>query len=102
MIRMLLRDGSRARVGTIPRWALVLVGIAAAGMGVLILLLAAGLALVLLPVALAGGLVAHWVARRRLRAMAAARPRPAPADRGPAQPLEIIDAEYRIVDEEKR
>jgi regulator of sirC expression with transglutaminase-like and TPR domain len=71
----------------LPRWAAVLAVIAAVSLGLLLLVVAAGLALIIVPVALVGGMILRWRLRRR---MAEA-----------ARSGDVIDAEYRIIDRER-
>ncbi|MDP3320958.1 MAG: hypothetical protein Q8S58_17675, partial [Bosea sp. (in: a-proteobacteria)] len=66
--------------------------------GVVLFLLAASLALILLPVAALAGAIAIWRLRRRMKAAGFGAPgafseRPPSPARG-----EIVDAEYRIID----
>ena len=68
----------------LPRWAAVLAVIAAVSLGLLLLVLAAGLALIIIPVAIVGGMIMRWRLRRK---MAEA-----------ARSGDVIDAEYRIID----
>ena len=68
----------------VPRWAAVLALIATVSLGLLLLVVAAGLALIIIPVAIVGGMIMRWRLRRR---MAEA-----------ARPGDVIDAEYRIID----
>jgi Flp pilus assembly protein TadB len=75
------------RLIRLPRWAAALALLAAVSLGLLLLVLAAGLALVIIPVALVGGLILRWRLRRRT-----ARAR---------QPADVIDVEYRIIDRER-
>ncbi|WP_230533258.1 hypothetical protein [Microvirga roseola] len=71
----------------LPRWAAVLAVIAAVSLGLLMLVVAAGLALIIIPVAIVGGMILRWRLRRR---MAEA-----------ARSGDVIDAEYRIIDRER-
>ena len=70
-----------------PLWAAALVLIAAVSLGLLLMVLAAGLALILIPAAVITGMVLRWRLRRRM----AQAPRAG----------EIIDVEYRIVERER-
>jgi hypothetical protein len=71
-----------------PRWAAALVLIASVSLGLLLVVLAAGLALIIIPAAIITGMILRWRLRRR---MAQA---PGPGD--------VIDGEYRIVDRERK
>jgi len=75
------------RLIRMPRWAAALVLIGAVSLGLLLMVLAAGLALILIPVAIITGMVLRWRLRRRM----AQAPRSG----------EIIDVEYRIVERER-
>ena len=98
MIRIDLNNAASARLVRLPRWASWLVMAGAFVIGVLLFLVAASLALVLVPVVIAGGAFAAWQMRRRMRA-AGIDPqnpfqrRPQDAPRG-----EIVDAEYRVIE----
>jgi hypothetical protein len=71
----------------LPRCAAVLAVIAAVSLGLLLFVLAAGLALIIIPIAIVGGMIVRWRLRRRMAE--AARPR------------NVIDAQYRIIDRER-
>lgn len=92
MIRFIKMDRGQPRVVTVPRWALALGAVAAVLVGFVLLTLAAGIALVAVPVALVAGGVAAWIGRGR--------PARRRAERS-AQP-DIIDAEYRIIEPPER
>ena len=70
-----------------PRWAAALVLIAAVSLGLLLIILAAGLALIIIPTAFIVGMILRW----RLRRTTAKSPRQG----------DVIDVEYRIVDRER-
>ena len=71
----------------LPRWAAVLAVIAAVSLGLLLFVLAAGLALITIPVAMVGGMILRWRLRRRMAET--------------ARSGDVIDAEYRIMDRER-
>jgi hypothetical protein len=102
MIRIDLNNAASARLVRLPRWASWLVMAGAFVVGVLIFLVAASLALILVPLVIAGGAFAAWQMRRRMRA-AGIDPqnpfqrRPQDAARG-----EIVDAEYRVIEPGER
>ncbi|MBM6579383.1 hypothetical protein ILT44_04230 [Microvirga sp. BT689] len=75
------------RLIRMPRWAAVLVLIAAVSLGLLLMVLAAGVALILIPAAIITGMIMRWRLRRRM----AQAPRTG----------EIIDVEYRIIERER-
>jgi hypothetical protein len=91
MIRFIRYDKGEPRVVTIPRWAIGLGAIAAVLVGILILTLAAGIALVAIPIALVAGGIAAWIGRGK-------RVRHAQAQQDP----NIIDAEFRVIEREDR
>ncbi|KLK93948.1 hypothetical protein AA309_05580 [Microvirga vignae] len=70
-----------------PRWAAALALMAAVSLGLLLIVLAAGLALIIIPAAIITGAILRWRLRRRM----------APVPRAG----EIVDVEYRIVDRER-
>ncbi len=90
MLRYVKYVNGEPRVVTVPRWAIVLGVLAALLVGFLVLILAAGVALVVIPLALIAAAVAAWFGRgRRVQ-----KPRDADPD--------IIDAEYRIVERDEK
>ena len=91
MIRFIRYDKGEPRVVTIPRWAIGLGAVAAVLVGILILTLAAGIALVAIPIALVAGGIAAWIGRGK-------RVRPANEQRDP----DIIDADFRVIEREDR
>jgi hypothetical protein len=109
MIRFIKYDGRQQRVVSIPRWAIGLGVVAAFLVGLMVLTLAAGIALVAIPTLLVAGGVAAWIGRGK--ALSGGRgvvPRDEasrdPFRRGPSQPRargeEIVDVEYRIIDKD--
>jgi uncharacterized protein (DUF58 family) len=83
---MAMTDPYQMRVIRIPRWALVLAGLAAAAFAIALFLLSVTVFLVLLPViAIASGLYYLFGGKRVTR-------RHAPED------VEIIEGEYRVVE----
>jgi hypothetical protein len=93
MIRILLNRQAGGATA-MPRWASWLVMAASFVIGVTLFLLAASLALILVPVVLVGGAVAAWQFRRRMKAAAEAGASYTTRDGR----VEIVDAEYRIID----
>ena len=97
-----IRAALQGRVFRLPRWAVPFVLAGAAGLGVLLMLVAASLALIIVPVVLAAGAFAAWRMRRQIRRGGMPE---SPFSAGSQQTGagEIIDVEYRIVDRtEKR
>ena len=101
MIRVNLYRQLGGRTAAMPRWAAWLAMAASVVVGLALFLLAASLALVLIPVVLIAGAIAAWRLRSQLKA-AGIDPR-APFGRRPQGPgeVEIIDAEYRIIDSQE-
>ncbi|WP_372425193.1 hypothetical protein [Salinarimonas chemoclinalis] len=107
MIRFIKYDGRQPRVVTVPRWAIGLGLVAAFLVGLLVLVLAFGIALVAVPVLLVAGGIAAWIGRGKAlggkgNAARDVAPRTGPAE-DPFRPRrpgarEIIDVEYRVVD----
>ncbi len=96
MIRIVTSSSGRIGTATIPGWAVALGGIAAVSLGLVILVLGAGLALLLAPVAIGAAFFARWRLRKAFAEMNADLQR----DGGP--PAGVIDAEYRVVDDRTR
>jgi hypothetical protein len=90
MLRYVKYVNGEPRVVTVPRWAIVLGVLAALLVGFLVLILAAGVALVVLPLALIAAAVAAWFGRGRRV--------------GPQREHDpdIIDAEFRVIDRDER
>jgi hypothetical protein len=89
MLRYVKYVNGEPRVVTVPRWAIVLGVLAALLVGFLVLILAAGVALVVIPLALIAAAVAAWFGRGRRVP--------------PKQPdSDIIDAEYRIIERDEK
>jgi hypothetical protein len=89
------RSGSGVRVTTVPGWAVGLGAIGVAFLGLVVLLLGAGLALLLAPVAIGALLIARW----RLRRVMADIVSQSRQQSRPGQPDDVIDVEYRVIDE---
>lgn len=98
MIRVNLYEQIGGRAATMPRWAAWLAMAASLVIGVVLFLLAASLALILLPVAALAGAIAIWRLRSRLKAAGFGQPGPVPGEPRGARPGEIIDAEYRVIE----
>ena len=87
--------GQRTRM---PRWATWQTMAASLVLGVTLFLLAASLALILVPVVLAAGAIAAWRLKSKLKAAGFDQRDPfAPVRPGTAR-VEVIDAEYRIIE----
>lgn len=90
MLRYVKYVNGEPRVVTVPRWAIVLGVLAALLVGFLVLILAAGVALVVIPLALIAAAIAAWFGRGR---------RVPPQREGDT---DIIDAEFRVIDRDER
>ena len=117
MIRFVKYENGQPRVVTIPRWAIGL-GLAAAFLvGLMVLVLAAGIALVAVPALLVAGGVAAWLGKgKALSRRNAVAPHgdpfgrepfardPSAGARDPRRPAPdgIEDAEFRVVDRDER
>lgn len=99
MIRVNLHDRLNGRVTAPPRWVTWLVMAASFVVGVTLFLVAASLALILIPVVAVAGAVAVWRLKAKLKAAGFDRPAdPFAGQRQAADRIEIIDAEYRIIE----
>lgn len=85
----------------LPRWAVWLATAASFVVGIALFLLAASLALILLPIALIAGAIAVWRIRKRMKAAGFGEP-PFTAQRPPDKRVDVIDAEYRVIEPENR
>lgn len=98
MIRVNLYEQLNGRARAMPRWHAWLAMAASLVVGATLFLLAASLALILIPVVLVVGAIAVWRLKAKLKAAGID---PAnPFANQPRQPdrVEIIDAEYRIIE----
>lgn len=95
MIRVNIHEQIRQRAG-LTGWKGWLAMAASLVVGVTLFLLAASLALILIPVIAIAGAIAMWRLRKRMREAGFANARHRPVD--PHARDEIIDAEYRIID----
>ena len=92
-----IRAALQGRMIRLPRWAAPLVLAGVAGLGILLMLVAASLALIIVPLVVAGGAFAAWRLRRQIRRSGGPVDPFGPRGR-PAAPGEIIDVEYKIID----
>ena len=102
MIRIDLNSRLNQSTARLPRWASYLIMAGAFALGVLLFLVAASLALVLIPVVLIGGAVAAWQMRRRMRAAGIDPQNPFGQPQQGAAQCEIVDAEYRVIETNER
>ena len=104
MIRFLIGNG-RTQGAAGGRWGMILGVAMVAAFGFVLVAVGIGLALLLAPVVIVGGLIARARLRRMLREMGIGQTDPN-APRGPFQrrpaDADVIEGEYRVVEEEKR
>ena len=96
MIRVNL-NRANATAG-MPRWAAWLAMAASLVVGVTLFLVAASLALILIPIALIVGAVAVWRLKSRLKAAGFGTAGPFERQQRPAERVDVIDAEYRVIE----
>lgn len=100
MIRVNLhRLGSRT--AGMPRWAAWLTMAASVVVGVTLFVLAASLALILIPVVLVVGAIAIWRLKAKLKAAGFSDASPFQQPNRPAGHVDVIDAEYRIIESDE-
>lgn len=99
MPEFIFHDPSGARVVRVPRWAMVLGAVGLTLVGALLLILAAGFALIVVPIALVGAGIAGWFARKRGRVLREEWVRAeGEAERGTV----VIEGDYRIIEPRKQ
>ncbi|SIQ78935.1 hypothetical protein [Bosea sp. TND4EK4] len=99
MIRTNLFDQLNRRPAGMPRWAAWLAMAASFAVGITLFLVAASLALILIPVVALAGAIAIWRLKARLKAAGFDdRADPFAGQARPQGRIEIIDAEYRIIE----
>jgi hypothetical protein len=101
MIRVNLHRLGGAATGR-PAWVTWLAMAASVVIGVTLFLLAASLALILIPVVMIAGAIAAWRIRSRLKAAGFGQQNPFADQPRQAQPVDVIDAEYRVIDPEEQ
>ncbi len=107
MIRFMIGNGSTRRSSG-GRWGMALGVFVAAALGLVMLAVGLGLALLLAPVVIVAGLIARARLRKMLREMGfgeGGAGRTGGTDRNPFQHApqqpEVIEGEFRVVDDEK-
>ncbi|SEG17538.1 hypothetical protein [Bosea lathyri] len=98
MIRVNLNEQLSRRPAGMPRWAAWLAMAGSLVVGVTLFLIAASLALILIPIIAIVGAVAIWRLKAKLKAAGLDQPGPFPQQPRQAGRVEIIDAEYRIIE----
>ncbi len=85
---------------SMPRWASWLTMAASVVVGIALFVLAASLALILIPIVLAVGAFFAWRLRSKLKAAGLYSRGPFPAQPQRDERRDVVDAEYRIVEPE--
>ena len=105
MIRFFISNGRNQSAAMGGRWGMILGVAMVAAFGFVLVAVGIGLALLLAPVVIIGGLIARARLRKMLREMGIGQPGEGGAARDPFQrrPAEadVIEGEYRVVEEEK-
>ena len=101
MLRIETFTNGRRSTTTMPGWAMGLAGVAALGLGLVILTIGAGLALILAPVVAGAVYFARWRLKKALRE-AGIDPATGRVQPGGAQGPGVIDAEYKVIDGDTR
>ena len=99
MIRVNLYEQLGGRTARMPRWAAWLAMAGSLVIGVVLFLVAASLALILIPIVAVAGSSAVWRLRSRMKAAGFGQPGPFPQQHGQPGHVEIVDAEYRIIEQ---
>jgi hypothetical protein len=98
MIRVNLYEQLSGRTRAMPRWQAWLAMAASLTLGVALFVLAASLALILIPVVLVAGAIAVWRLRSKLKAAGIDPANPFANQGRQPERVEVIDAEYRIIE----
>lgn len=101
MVRVNFQEQLSGRAARMPRWAAWLAMAASLVVGVVLFLVAASLALVLIPIVALVGTIAVWRLRTRMKAAGFGQPGPFPPQGRQGGRAEIIDAEYRIIERDE-
>jgi hypothetical protein len=99
MFRFDLNRPFGAAAGGRPQWQTWLAMAASLIVGVTLFILAASLALILIPLVLIGGAIAAWRIRSRLKAAGFGPPDPFAGQRRADPRVDVIDVEYRVIDQ---
>ncbi len=102
MIRLNFQPGLNGPARPVPVWAAWLGAAASIAIGIVLFLVAASLALIVIPLAAIAGAIALWRFKARLKAELKARAAnpedPFARQRQQGSHIEVIDAEYRIIE----
>ena len=105
MVRFFISNGRNPGAASGGRWGMVLGVAMVAAFGFVLVAVGIGLALLLAPVVIIGGLIVRARLRKMLREMGIGQPGEGGAPRDPFQrrPAEadVIEGDYRVVEEEK-
>ena len=105
MVRFFISNGRNPGAASGGRWGMVLGVAMVAAFGFVLVAVGIGLALLLAPVVITGGLIVRARLRKMLREMGIGQPGEGGAPRDPFQrrPAEadVIEGEYRVVEEDK-
>ena len=105
MVRFFISNGRNPGAASGGRWGMVLGVAMVAAFGFVLVAVGIGLALLLAPVVIIGGLIVRARLRKMLREMGIGQPGVGGAPRDPFQrrPAEadVIEGEYRVVEEDK-
>ena len=105
MVRFFISNGRNPGAASGGRWGMVLSVAMVAAFGFVLVAVGIGLALLLAPVVIIGGLIVRARLRKMLREMGIGQPGEGGAPRDPFQrrPAEadVIEGEYRVVEEDK-
>ena len=103
MVRFFISNGRNQRATFGGRWGMVLGVAMVAAFGLVLVAVGIGLALLLAPVVIIGGLIARARLRRMLREMGMGQPGETPRSPFQSRPADgdVIEGEYRVVEEEK-
>jgi hypothetical protein len=102
MPKFVFNDGSGPRVVTIPRWAMLIIGLALGGLGILLFVLAAGFALILIPVALLGTALFGWFARKRGQSASDFPDVGSSSSSVRRKQTDVIEADYQVIERKDR
>jgi hypothetical protein len=91
-------QGFGYRVVRLPRWAAFLIVAASVLVGLLFMVLAAGIALIVVPVVLVAGAIAAWFGRRRNGNFNAGHHR---SDHRAAGGGDVVEGEYIVLDRDR-
>lgn len=98
MIRVNLHQRLGGATAGKPAWMVWLAMAASVVVGVTLFLLAASLALILIPVVMIVGAIAAWRIRSRLKAAGFGQADPFARQARTQERVDVIDAEYRVID----